>query len=230
MAFFKFRPGAHASAEESALDAETQSVENLRRRARQRLIGAAVLVIVAVAGFPMVFDTLPRPVSTDLSIDIPGKSKQPSDAPPEPIKPGAGLTPNETLAPAAVRVDDSQHALGDKEELVKAPDQSPAITPAPPAGAAAVAKNQTDPSNAAKKVAPEGRYVVQVGAFLEESKVRETRAKLEKAGLKTYTQVVDGKDGKRTRVRVGPFATKADAETAAEKAKSLQLQAIVLTF
>ena len=65
---------------------------------------------------------------------------------------------------------------------------------------------------------------------LEEPKVRETRAKLEKAGLKTYTQVAEGKDGKRTRVRLGPFSSKDEAEKAAEKAKSLQLPALILTF
>ena len=74
------------------------------------------------------------------------------------------------------------------------------------------------------------RYLVQTGSFLEESKVRETRHKLEKAGLKTFTQVIEAKDGKRTRVRLGPFATKAEAEQAAEKAKSLQLQAYVLSY
>ena len=33
-----------------------------------------------------------------------------------------------------------------------------------------------------------GRFVVQVGAFSEEAKVRELRSKVEKSGLKTYTQ------------------------------------------
>ena len=48
------------------------------------------------------------------------------------------------------------------------------------------------------------RLIVQVGAFVEMEKVREVRRKLEQAGLKTYTQVIDGRDGRRTtRVRVG---------------------------
>ncbi|MEN9436184.1 MAG: hypothetical protein RIR09_839, partial [Pseudomonadota bacterium] len=57
---------------------------------------------------------------------------------------------------------------------------------------------------------------------------REVRLKLERAGLKTYTQVVTPKEGKRIRVRVGPFATKNDAEKAAEKIKKLDLPAGVL--
>lgn len=72
--------------------------------------------------------------------------------------------------------------------------------------------------------------MVQVGAYAEEAKVREVRAKLEKAGLKTYTQQADTKEGKRTRVRMGPYTDKAEAEKALAKAKGLQLQATLLTF
>ena len=92
--------------------------------------------------------------------------------------------------------------------------------------------SKAEPAKAAndKPEVSEPRYVVQVGSYAEEPKVRETRAKLEKAGLKTYTQVAEGKDGKRTRVRLGPFTSKDEAEKAAEKAKSLQLPALILTF
>ena len=72
--------------------------------------------------------------------------------------------------------------------------------------------------------------VVQVGAFADADKAREVRQKLEKAGLKTYTQVADTKDGKRIRVRVGPFATKAEADKAAIKIKTLDLPTSILTL
>ena len=75
-----------------------------------------------------------------------------------------------------------------------------------------------------------GRYVVQVGAFAEADRAREVRTKLEKAGLKTYTNVAETKDGKRIRVRVGPFATKPEAKKAAEKIKQLDLPAALLTL
>ncbi|HYP69319.1 MAG TPA: SPOR domain-containing protein, partial [Variovorax sp.] len=75
-----------------------------------------------------------------------------------------------------------------------------------------------------------GRFVVQVGAFADASKAREVRQKLEKAGLKTYTNVAKTSDGERTRVRVGPFASRADADKAAGKVKELALPAAVLTL
>ena len=70
------------------------------------------------------------------------------------------------------------------------------------------------------------RHIVQVGAFADADKVREVRRKLEQAGLKTYTQTIEGKDGKRTtRVRVGPFESRAEAEKAAARVRKLDLAA-----
>jgi DedD protein len=42
--------------------------------------------------------------------------------------------------------------------------------------------------------------------------------------LTTYTQVIDGKDGKRTtRVRLGPYDSKEEAEKAAARIRKLGL-------
>ncbi|MDI1244898.1 MAG: SPOR domain-containing protein, partial [Rhodoferax sp.] len=87
-----------------------------------------------------------------------------------------------------------------------------------------------DGNQADAKAAATARFVVQVGAFADPVRAREVRQKLERAGLKTYTHVAETKDGQRTRVRVGPFAEKADAEKAAEKIKKLKLSAALLTL
>ena len=71
---------------------------------------------------------------------------------------------------------------------------------------------------------------MQVGAFADVTKAREVRLKVERAGLKTYTHVIETSEGKRIRVRVGPFATKAEADKAADKIKKLDLPAAILTL
>jgi len=76
----------------------------------------------------------------------------------------------------------------------------------------------------------EGRFVVQVGAFADAARAHEVRLKVEQTGLKTYTHVADTKEGKRIRVRVGPFSTRAEAEKSAEKIKKLSLPAAILTL
>jgi DedD protein len=82
----------------------------------------------------------------------------------------------------------------------------------------------------ASTAAAEDRLVVQVGAFADAAKAREARLKLERAGLKTYTQEVQTKDGLRIRVRVGPFGSRAEADKAADKIKKLDLSAAILTL
>ena len=72
MALFKLRKSAD---EPKAGPAQAESVEAIRRRARHRLIGAAVLVLIGVIGFPLVFDTQPRPIAVDIPIEIPDRNK-----------------------------------------------------------------------------------------------------------------------------------------------------------
>ena len=75
-----------------------------------------------------------------------------------------------------------------------------------------------------------GRFVVQAGAFAEAGAAREMRSKLEKLGLKSYTQVVETSSGSRTRVRAGPYATRDEAERALAKAKAAGVSGVVLTL
>lgn len=272
MAFFKFRKAGDDTA---TVAAPAESVEVLRRRARHRLIGAAVLVLVGVIGFPLLFDTQPRPVPVDIAIDIPDRTKaKPLAAPATPVQTpmasGAvsAATPHPPASAARMAVSEGLDA---KEQVVSTapaarPVAPPAAPPAAPPVAAAPAKvakaepkvepkpepkpeprpaakaddgararalleGKTDPAGASKTVAAsEGRFVVQVGAFSDVGKARETRLKVERAGLKTYTQVVETREGKRIRVRVGPFASKAEADRAADKIKGLDLPAAILTL
>lgn len=244
MAFFNFRRDASAGTSNAATQAP-ETVDVVRRRAKHRLIGSAVLVLAGVVGFPLLFDTQPRPVAADIPIEIPGKgSVKPLVIAPSPAsstkpgldKPAADKSSSDKSGSEKVTADAS---LDSKEEILSSKQ---AVAPVLPAQAAIKKEakpvekviEKAEPKAAVKAAAPvaaaEARLVVQVGAFADADKAREARVKLEKAGLKTYTQVAETKDGKRTRVRVGPFATKADAEKAASKIKSLDLPAAILTL
>ena len=234
MPFFKFRKNG---AEQSNPGPAPESLDALRKRARHRLIGAAALVFLGVVGFPMLFDSQPRPIAVDIAIDIPDKAK---------VEP---LTAKPLEAPTESEVQVSAPA----SVVVAAPAPVPVVTPVP---AAQTDKADTKPETTSKpkadgqvvaqaadaakaqailqgKAAPEpaanaARYAVQVGAFADVQKAREARAALEKAGLKTYTQVITNAEGRRIRVREGPWEDKAEAEKAAEKIKKLNLPAAVL--
>jgi len=237
MAFFKFRMPGRATASQAAAAAENaaaESAEVLRQRARHRLLGAAVLVVLAVIGFPFLFDTQPRTVSVDIAVEIPDKNK--SRTPASPVEAAPTPAANPTPLPPEL-------GLSAKEEVVApnaanatkpAPAALAAPTPAPPAKPEATkpepAKAETEKPPTAEAKDGAARFVVQVGAYADADKAREARRKLEKAGLKTYTHVAETKEGKRTRVRLGPFATREEADKAADKAKQLDFTPAVLTL
>jgi DedD protein len=250
MAFFKFRK---TGAESDAIATQPESIEALRKRAKQRLIGASILVLVGVIGFPLVFDTQPRPIAVDIPIDIPDRGKAgttntavgavsaaaaPASAPalaaPAPAAPAAEAPV--FVPPVAEPTAPTKPAAPAAAVVASAPAPAAASAPAAPPVRAAASAADGDRARAllegkpASAAAVEGRFVVQVGAFADPVRAREARQTLEKAGLKTYTQVADTKEGKRIRVRVGPFETRAEAEKAAAKVKTLDLPASVLTL
>ena len=235
MSFFNLRRGGSSSKSQAGAPAE--SLDIVRKRAKHRLIGAAVLVLIGVVGFPLLFDSQPRPVPVDIAIEIPAKqSVKPlapvTVAPAAPVAPApAPATP---VAPAAVAAVTPAPVAAPPAPVVAAPAPAP-VAPAPaaaarPADDSARAKALLEDKPVTTESAAELRLVVQVGAFSDVAKAREVRQKLEKAGFKTYTQVADSKEGKRTRVRVGPFSSKDEADKAAAKIKTLGLTVTILSL
>jgi len=238
MAFFKFRK--KIVNEPLATTPQTESVEMMRRRAKHRLLGAAVLVLLGVVGFPLLFDQQPRPIPIDISIEIPDKNKvKPLNIPP-PVVPAASAAASAGLPQVEEKVAETPIPASSQETkaISKAEPKPTEILTEQTADQAPLrideaAKVQAllEDREPAKKVdARTGRYVVQVGAFADATRAREVRLKVEHAGLKTYTQVAETKDGRRIRVRVGPFAAKAEADKAVEQIKKLNLPAAILTL
>ena len=52
---------------------EDAPVQAARSRAKHRLVGAAVLLGIGIIGFPLLFETQPRPIAVDIPIEIPAK-------------------------------------------------------------------------------------------------------------------------------------------------------------
>lgn len=124
-------------------------------------------------------------------------------------------------APASAASRAAPAAAAEKKPAPAAvqPDK-PAIASSKPASAPA-------PAPAAAET---GRFVVQVGAFSDVTAAREVRLKVEKLGMKTYTQVVETPQGKRIRVRVGPFDSQDDAGKVLARLKAAKLPGAVLTL
>ncbi|GGY76552.1 SPOR domain-containing protein [Pseudoduganella plicata] len=76
---------------------------------------------------------------------------------------------------------------------------------------------------AAKPAEPEGssRYVIQVAALSAKDKVDELQGKLQAAGIKSFTQ--KSPSGELTRVKVGPFGSREEAEKARARLQKIGL-------
>jgi DedD protein len=197
---------------------------------KQRLIGAAVLVALAVIFLPMLVDGPEPPSATsDVPIEIPTAPARdfetrelPLDLPapaPAPLPPTAAVAddPNRVVSvevEPAPRVD----ALPEDVLSTPAPAATPAATPAPtPAPAPA-----TPPPGAAPSAAPGNRYVVNLGTYANASNASALVASLKAAGLAAYAEAtqVEGKPAQR--VRLGPYAQRGEAEAARLKASRLR--------
>jgi DedD protein len=231
--FHRDRAGATpvAAAEPHAMTGE--QAQDARARARRRLIGAMVLLGVGVIAFPLLFETQPRPIPVDIPIVIPPRDGAAPLALPAPKAVAAPASAAVATAPASAPVVVAAPAPAEAPAPAAAPappQTKPAAAPAPkPAVAAAPAPKPAAEAPAAAP-ASSARFVVQIGAFAEAAAVRDVRAKAQKAGLSTFTQVVETSEGKRTRVRVGPFDSREAAEKAAAQVKAAGLPGSVLTL
>ncbi|MDD2177983.1 SPOR domain-containing protein [Acidovorax sp. D2M1] len=135
--------------------------------------------------------------------------------------------------------------------VAKAPPQKPTApaastrTPTPAASTAAPARRDaasrattpTKPKTSAKAasaadtavptVGTAPGYYINVGLFAEEANARKTQARLLNEGLPAFRQELNNAKGRRIRVRVGPYATRAQADAAAEAIHTMALDAVV---
>lgn len=191
----------------------------LRRKGRQRLVGAVTLALLAVVFVPMLLDPEPRRERAEPLLAIPPRDGAPPLAPapksPEPqaVAEAVKGAPDEApaAAPAQPQAPAPAAAAGETRKTIE-PKAAEFRRPPPKAVAAKTEPAQADaPQAEAKKVdAPrlEG-FAVQVGAFKDEARLKLAREKLTAAGISHYID----RQPDFTRLRAGPFATREAAES-----------------
>jgi len=198
----------------------TPEASEIRRRGRQRLIGAVVLVALLVVFVPMLLDSEPKPAREAPNLVIPPKDPvQPLPMPaPKAASTAPAIDPAKS-APAKADAAPAEPAKAPAPKVATEPPKAPAGTsPAPsvagPAPAAA-SVTPTEPAKAAPAAQPpHGGFAVQVGAFRDEAKLKQARDKLAAARVPHYTERLETKGGGLTRLRAGPFETREKAEAA----------------
>jgi DedD protein len=145
------------------------------------------------------------------------QARQPAAAAPRP----AASAPKPATPAADAHAKQEEQARAKREQEARAKREADARA----ARARALLEGRATPASA-----PASRFVVQVGAFATADKARQARQQAERAGVKTYVQVVNTTDGQRTRVRAGPYTSQAEANKALAALKKAGLSGSVLAL
>jgi len=218
---------------------------------KQRLIGASVLVVLAVIFVPMLIDSTPRSDSEAIDLSMPVAPNQNFETQVVPLgAPGPGAALPIANPDQVVTVDTNAPARidalsGDEPQVATPAPASEPATPAPSAGA----RTEIAPPGAAARAAPApavestpalpqvaatpttqllpqpaagGRHLVQFGSYARGENAQALVAELGRAGIRAETERVEV-DGKPTlRVRSGPYADRTSAERVRLAARKLR--------
>jgi DedD protein len=215
-----------AEAEELALTEDPE-----QQRARHRLIGAAVLVLIAVVGLPRILDSNPKLAPNDIAINIvtslpiPGTSSRPEDkAKTEVVAEPSKEAPKLASAPESKVEAKPEPKAEAKVETKPTPAPSKTSGLGLAAGEEIIAppSNGSNATNSATNGS--GKYVIQIGAFASEERAQGWIAKLKEQKIPNYVLNKNASDGTRLFVlRAGPYIDKDTAEAAEKKIKAMGL-------
>jgi DedD protein len=218
--------------------------QQLKKRAMRRLAMALTLIALAIAGLavldrynaslrkseipssPLEPRALPGEPAMEGLVPAPAPSKpaqsRPPSKPAQQPPPPPPVVSNEAL-PAAEPARPALKAAAELPEETEAPaKRGPAAVPPEKAaqGKAVGPKETAAPrlAKAAEPQAPNG-FAVQVGVFSTTENVRALQAKLSEKGIRFHTE---------TRVVVGPFKDRAEADAVTKQLKELGLQGVVV--
>ena len=198
---------------------------------KQRLLGAIVLIALAVIFVPMFLGkSPPQQGKTTLNLAIPEPPATNFQTRTLPVEPPTASDSSDkvvtvdTHAPAKIDAHPEDDAVKTPASPTPAPISSKTdrasvpIAPAAktPAVASDVAAHAATSSVSAR---PTGRFAVHLGAYADRGHADALVAKLKKLGYFAYDEAAEYHGKSVQRVRVGPFDSRAAAETARLKIK-----------
>lgn len=215
------------------------------RRAKTRIAVAVALLVVAIGGLALLSSHKPEkhaeeaqspaqpqkqesissgeatpPTPTEAPTQISSAQQEPpppppttpsetaTEPPPPPPAPVVGKLPPEPAQPAAPSTQRSVTSAVKPEKAAPAPLAK--LGPPTPASPPSSVKPAPAPKN----------FEVQVGVFSDMENAKQLQAKLAEHGIPSHTE---------TRLQVGPFSSKAEADAAQQKLKALGVGAVIIS-
>lgn len=186
----------------------------LKIRARRRILGAVALVIAVVVLLPMVLDSTARRDAQQVAIDIPAPDKAPPFNPPlKPAVPAESLAPPMDVRPPSSSEPANAVSKSAPAEVVpfnrEVEKKTEAVKPA---------ENRRLAEAGKTKDAKAGKFAVQIGVFAKPENAEQAEARLKENKIRHYTETLKSPPG-AIRVRAGPYANRAEAESALTRMK-----------
>lgn len=198
---------------------------------KQRLVGAAVLVLLAVIFVPMLLESDPEPEEVGFDLGTPSSPdsgfssriiplEEPSEAAPDSVVPPApesspvGEEVEEFATSQDTEVPESLPAAGDLQVEALEPEPLAAVVlePDAQAGTEPPESSGEDGGTAAAETeeqVPLAAWAAQLGSFADRRNALVLRNRLRAKGYPAFTESIAGEQGEVTRVLVGPEPVRA---------------------
>lgn len=201
-----------------------------KQKARHRLLGAALMVLIAIIGLPKVFDSQPKKVSNDVvlqmvasvvdspkdeakKLDKKATEEQTSSKKDEVSKTDS-TEPTKEIASA--KSEDPKKSV----EEVKEPKDAKTTK----ASEKALSQGEEVVEDVAKaKKSSSTKYTVNIGAFSSADRAKKWGTKLKEQKIPYFTQEKKKGDEILYMLRSGPFSDKTEAEAAEKKIRAMGL-------
>ena len=184
----------------------------LKRKTRHRLLGAAALTLIAIVALPMLLDNEPKPAGQNISLDIPSAEKISEFSPPVPAENVAPAPETPAAEPTATHNNNvEESAPNSPRHNTQSAEQSP-IRPKP-------SENKPNtkspvvvipPINSRAVRADSKHYLLHIGNYSNPTKAVQVAEKLKQNNLNVTIE----KSNNKTRIHVGPFADREQADKA----------------
>lgn len=215
----------------------------LRKRARRRLVGAIVLVLVSIIVLPAIFDE-PKSNSEkqEIAINLPAAktgigSQLPNNIPvivEALVDEDPSVEFKNKMLMASQANDDTAELPSDRKHIpipgIKPKIDKPGISMKEATGMlteptvnTAIASNSMNTATPATAEISKG-LVIQLGAYSDQAKAKQQQTNLIASGFKAYTEIHNG----MMRVRIGPFVTRVAAENEMQKLKKMGLDGVIV--
>jgi len=233
------------------LQSQGEQEIQFKKRARRRLVGAIALVLLMIVLLPMLLeDKLAQTPKEDVVIYIPSQDSQ-SQTKPEASSVGQDQPEKASAVPSlALNAPVAENSTSDNQVPASNVPTNPApanqAQPIEPQAPVVESKSFVTPpeDKASAKEEPMPRKVqadvkaedissaasiyLQIGVFSDPENVKKMQVQLSDKGLNSKCELIYTSKGKKTRLRVGPFTTKKEADIALAKLKSLKMAAITV--